>query len=203
LDSNDLLAYQPDYYKSSKVMGQINTTNASELTILNGRVDKEYNNLYPDTADSDTLSRFERDNGLKVMPNYDIEYRRTRIYSRVIGEGDFSVDMVKAMARAYTNGEVDIILDIPNFMINIKFISVYGYPPNISDFQEAIEEVKPAYFAVEYKFKYATWNNIKEYTWGELANYTWDDVLNGKMQAKDENLYIQANDGNYYPIIFE
>jgi hypothetical protein len=203
LDSDTLLAYQPDYYKTSDVMKQINTANASELIILNNIVNKEYNNLYPNTADPDNLNRFEKDNGLKVMPNYDINYRRSRIYSRMIGEGNFSANMIKAMAKVYTNGDVNVTLDIPNFTIVIKFISTYGIPPNLSDFQEAIEEAKPAYFSIQYQYKYATWNNINDYAWDELKAYTWDDVLNGRLQAKDTNLYTQANDGNYYPIIFE
>lgn len=178
MDSNTLLQYQPDYYANSDVMKQINTANSSELTILNNRVNTEYNNMYPDTSDSDTLTRFEKDNGLTILPNYDIDYRRTRIYSKMIGQGDFSVAMIKSICKVFSNGDVDVILDIPNFKITIKFISIMGIPENLDDLKEAIEEVKPAYFLVNYEFTYELWSEVSNFSWWDVNQYTWDEVLN-------------------------
>lgn len=202
MDSNTLLAYQPDYYINSDVMKQINTANSAELTILNNRVDTEYNNMYPDTSDADTLSRFEKDNGLTIMPNYDLSYRRTRIYSKLIGQGDFSVGMIKSIAKVFVNGDVDATLDIPNFTITIKFISVYGIPPNLDDFKEAIEEVKPAYFLVNYEFTYELWSEVSNFNWEDVSNYTWQDIVTKPLQTNVTQLYSQLSDGSYAKIQF-
>jgi hypothetical protein len=183
-------------------MKQINTANSAELTILNNRVDTEYNNMYPDTSDADTLSRFEKDNGLTIMPNYDLSYRRTRIYSKLIGQGDFSVGMIKSIAKVFVNGDVDATLDIPNFTITIKFISVYGIPPNLDDFKEAIEEVKPAYFLVNYEFTYELWSEVSNFNWEDVSNYTWQDIVTKPLQTNVTQLYSQLSDGSYAKIQF-
>ncbi|WP_297422078.1 putative phage tail protein [Clostridium sp.] len=156
MDSNTLLAYQPDYYKTSDVMRQINTANASELTILNNRVDKEYNNLYSDTADADTLSRFEKDNGLTILPNYNLDYRRARLYSRMIGKNDFSVDIIKNIASLYRSINTFVDLDLPNFKFTINLNFNTGMPENLNNFEDIIEEIKPAYLEADYKLTSTT-----------------------------------------------
>lgn len=170
MDSNTLLGYQPEYYKTSDVMKQINTANASELTILNNRVDLEYNNLYPDTADSNTLSRFEKDNGLDIIPSYDLEYRRTKIYSRMVGQGGFSVTIIKSVAESFNNGKVNVTLDLSNFQFTIKFISNVGIPSNMSDLEQAIEDIKPPYLQVNYTYSYLLVNDVNSMTINNLNN---------------------------------
>lgn len=171
MDSNTLLAYQPDYYKISDVMKQINTANVSELTNLNNRVNLEYNNLYPDTADSNTLSRFEKDNGLTVMPSYDLDFRRARIYSRLIGQGsDFSIETIKSISESFNNGKVYVSLDLPHFKFTIKFISNVGIPININDLKEVIYDIKPAYLEDIYEYSYLLVKDINRMTISELNN---------------------------------
>lgn len=168
MDKNTLLAYQPDYYKTSKVMEQINTANSAELTILNNRVTTEYNNMYPDTADSNTLSRFEKDNGLTVLPDYDTSYRRSRIYSRMIGQGKFTKEIIETMAKNFNYGDVTVTLDLANFKFTIKFISKVGIPANIDDLKEAIEEIKPAYLEAKYEYSYLLIKDVNTMKLSEL-----------------------------------
>ena len=168
MDNNILLAYQPDYYKSSKVIEQINTANAAELTILNNKVTTEYNNMYPDTADSNNLSRFEKDNGLTILPDYETSYRRSRIYSRMIGQGKFTKEIIESMAKSFNYGDINVTLDLANFKFTIKFISKIGIPPNIDDLKEAIEEIKPAYLEDEYKYSYLLIKDVNVMTLSEL-----------------------------------
>lgn len=180
MDKNTLLAYQPDYYKTSKVMEQTNTANASELTILNNRVNTEYNNMYPDTADSNTLSRFEKDNGLTILPNYESSYRRSRLYSRMIGKNDFSVNIIKNIANLYGSINTIVDLDLSNFkfIINMNFND--GIPININDFEDTIEEIKPPYFEVKHNFI-----SNKVY---KLSSYIGATIVNAKNYKLSNNL---------------
>ncbi len=151
LDSNTLLGYQPDYYKTSKVMQQINNANANELNILNSRIDLIKLNYDIDTADANTLTRWEKEFKIKSLPNDSLDARRARVKSRFLGQGDFSEQMIKDIAKAYISEEIDVILDLSNFEFKIEFISNSGISKNIEDFFEVIEEVKTAYLRADYK----------------------------------------------------
>jgi uncharacterized protein YmfQ (DUF2313 family) len=177
--SDTLLAYQPDYYKNSKVMNQINTTNSAELTLCNNRVTTTYNNLFIDTADSDTISRWEKIFNLTVAPEDDMSYRRSRIISRIKGQGTFTVAFVKNVAESFENGEVDIIEDNGNYAFTVKFVGTKGVPPNLDDLKDVIEELKPAHLAVVYEFTYLSWSEHDNYNkawedWDNL-NLTWSE----------------------------
>lgn len=189
MDSNTLLTYQPDYYKTSDVMKQINTANANELTILNNRVNKEYNNLYPDTADADTLRRFEKDNGLTILPNYDIDYRRARLYSRMIGKNDFSVEIIKNIASLYRSINTFVDLDLSNFKFSINLNSNTGMASNITDFENTIEEIKPAYVQVGFNF-------ISNKTY-RLTTYTASTTVSARhyqlTNNLNENIVLDSN----------
>lgn len=189
MDSNTLLVYQPDYYKTSDVMKQINTANASELTILNNRVDKEYNNLYPDTGDAYTLSRFEKDNGLTILPNYNLDYRRARLYSRMIGKNDFSVEIIKNIASLYRSINTVVDLDLSNFKFSINLNFDTGMPENLNDFEDTVEEIKPAYLEIKHNF---ISNKIYK-----LTTYTASTIISTKYyQLTSDFNYMYVPKGN-------
>lgn len=166
MDKNTLLSYQPNYYSNSKVMEQANIAHSKELTLLNDKIALVKNNYYIDTADSNTLSRWEKILSLKVSPSDDIYYRRRRINSRLNGLGNFSVKMIKEIANYYSNGDIEAIFDIPHFTILINFISSSGIPYSLEYFEEMIDELKPAFFRVDYKMTSKTKDtlNIRAFT---------------------------------------
>lgn len=170
MDSNTLLAYQPDYYKTSKTMEQINNTNAIELNRFNDAITTVYNNLYIDTADSDTLARIENELGLTIATNYETSYRISRIYSRLKGNGNFTKSFIKNIADSYTNGNVDVTVNNPSLYFSIKFTSVIGTPPNMNDLKDFIEEYKPAHMAVVYEYSYLLVPDVNSMTIGDLNN---------------------------------
>lgn len=62
----------------------------------------------------------------------------------------------------------------------MSFVDTMGTPPNIDDMKRAIEELKPAHMAVEYKYRYLVWDDLddKQMTWDELdaASLTWNEL---------------------------
>lgn len=177
MDKNTLLSYMPKYYKTSKVIDNLNTTNAVELNKFNSKLDSVLNQFFIDTADF-TLERWEKGLNLDVNNNYNVEYRRSRILSKLRGQGTITVKLIKEVAESYNNGIVDVIEDNPNCTFTIKFIDNKGIPPNLDDLKMAIEEIKPAHLAVSYEFTYLTWDEFDKYnkTWDEWdsLNLTWD-----------------------------
>jgi len=184
ITANTLLAYQPDYYENSKVMQNIDNANSSELNTFNDKVTTVYNNLYVDTADSETLARIEKIFNLTVAPQDNINYRRSRIYSRLRGQGTFTVAFLQNVAESFENSEVDIIENNSNYTFTVKFVGQKGIPPNLDDLKDVIEELKPAHLAVDYVFMYLIWSEFDSYnnTWSKCdsLNLTWDEFTTYK-----------------------
>jgi uncharacterized protein YmfQ (DUF2313 family) len=177
LDKYTLLAYQPDYYKDSKVMDNINNANAIELNLVNDALQDVHDNFFLDTATT-SLERWEKELGLPIANNYNTDYRRSKIYSKKKGQYTITPNQIKIIAESYENGEVDVIQDYANYSFTIKFVGKKGIPPNLDDLKDAIEELKPAHLAVVYEFTYLSWDEHDNYnktwdTWDNL-NLTWD-----------------------------
>lgn len=158
MDSSTLLAYQPGYYKTSKVMEQINNANSNELTLLNNKIAQVRDNYYFDTLDSNMCDRWEKILNITSQPSDDISYRRIKISSYFAGMGNFSAPMIKNIAHYYSDADVDPVFDVPNFKILIKIISDFnaGLPYNLKYFEKVIEELQPATFQVDYNLNSKT-----------------------------------------------
>jgi len=176
LSKEILLSYQPDYYNTSKVMEQINGTNAIELDLLNLSIKDTSNQMLINTATT-SLSRWEKVLGLDNANNYNTDYRRTRILSKLKGQGTFTISFLKNIASSFENSDVEVIEDNSNYCFKVKFINMKGVPPNLDDLKAIIEELKPAHLGVNYIFTFLTWDEHDNYNktwnmWNNL-NLTW------------------------------
>lgn len=120
---------------------------------------------------------FEQELGIKTDLNKPYEERRAIIKSKRRGRGKVDRALIKNVADAYTNGDVSVTF---NKAIEIAFTSVKGIPPNLSDLEEALENIKPAHLRIAYTFIYMTWNQFEGYnkTWDEweALKLTWDEL---------------------------
>lgn len=125
------------------------------------------------------LSYMEEPLGITVDESRPYEFRRSVIKAKLRGTGTVTVNLINNVAESFSNGQVDVIEDNPNYSFIIKFIGTKGIPPNLEDLKNAIEEIKPAHLGVEYKFTYITWDEFDNYnkTWNEWdgLNLTWDE----------------------------
>lgn len=175
MDKNTLLAYQPDYYKDSKVMENINNANAIELNLIDVNLKDTYNQLFVDTANI-YLERWEKELGLPIANAYDINYRRTKIYSKKKGQYTITPIQIKNIAESFENGEVEVIEHNSDYYFIIRFTSTKGIPQNLQDLKDAINELKPAHLGVEYEFTFTTWGEVKTITWGSVKTETWGEL---------------------------
>lgn len=127
------------------------------------------------------LKAWERALGLDVDISKPVEYRRTRILSKLRGQGTTTVAMIRNVAESFSNGAVDVIEHPAEYRFEIKFVGTLGIPPNMDDLTAAIEEIKPAHLAYDYIIVFRTWAQAKDKTWGELASHTWGEVMEGKL----------------------
>lgn len=173
--SNKLMSYLPNYYATSKVITDITNTQDLELKEFSDQIVKTLNQFFIDTSDF-TLERWEKELGLPINNNKLEEYRRSVIKSKIRGHGTVTIKLIKNIAESYSNGEVEIIEDNPNYSFTIKFVGTKGLPPNLDDLKETIEEIKPAHLGVEYKYTYTTWGEIKKLPWKDIKISTWKEV---------------------------
>jgi uncharacterized protein YmfQ (DUF2313 family) len=165
----------PEYYKASKVIDNLNNANALELDGFDTKLNNVLDQFFIDTSDF-TLERWEKEFGIQVNNSYDIEFRRTRITSKLRGQGTITVNLIKNVSESFSNGEVDVIEDNPSYSFTVKFIGVRGIPPNLDDLKTAIENIKPAHLTVLYEFTYTLWEEVKNITWGAVKTSTWGQL---------------------------
>ncbi|MEG0775504.1 YmfQ family protein [Clostridium sp.] len=174
-----LLSYMPLYYRKSKIIDNINSSNALELNRFHSRLDNILNQFFIDKADF-TLERWESELGLDVNNNLNVDYRRSRIKSKLRGQGTVTVSLIRNVAESFSNGEVDLIENNAAYEFTIKFVGVKGIPPNMEDLKKAIEEIKPAHLNYKFEYTYLTWDEFEKYnrTWDQwdVLNLTWDEL---------------------------
>lgn len=142
--------YLPDYYDHSPQMQAKLEATAEELEQLQHDIDDVLKQLFIDSA-TWGLSLWEKDFSIPTDETKPLEERRSVIKSKKRGLGKVDADLIKLRCDAYTNGGVEVTF---NGAIVVKFTSVLGAPPNMSDLEKALEEIKPAHLRIEYEYSY-------------------------------------------------
>lgn len=160
----------PPYYKTSKVIDNLNNANAIELDNFDKKLDSILNQFFVDTADF-SLSRWEKE--LAINNTYsDPALRRSKILSKLRGNGTITVNLIKNVAESFENGAVEIVENNPDYSFTVKFVGTRGIPPNLGDLKNAIEEIKPAHLAATYTFTFNTYAYVGQFTHAQLNTKT-------------------------------
>ena len=147
-----------------------------EGNILNECVENTLNQFYVDSA-TYGLDYWEKMLGISKN-NFDIETRRENIKAKMRSRGTTSVSVIKNICEAYSNGEVDIIVNHSDYSFVIDFVGSIGVPKAFAELDKTIEEIKPCHLAHSYKFNYNTHADLSKFTHEQLANYTHDEIRN-------------------------
>lgn len=151
----DMGDYLPQYYRDSRAVGGILKGEAAELADLNAEIVDVLAQFFVDTA-TWGLANWERLCGIVTDAAKPIEQRQSVIKSKLRGIGTVTVALIKNVAEAYANGEVDVTEDNANYTIKIRYISALGVPDNIADIQNALREIIPAHLAITFEYRYIT-----------------------------------------------
>lgn len=157
----------PDYYQESEIYQQIQESKAREMILLEEKQEELRLQLNPQTA-TWGIVYYERQ--LKIIPAEDatLEDRRSNVISRLRGIGNFSAEQVRAVAESYTNGQVEVSVDIANYLIIVKFVSHIGQPPRLDDLKNAIDNIIHAHMGVEYRFRFITITEVEGKTLDQM-----------------------------------
>jgi uncharacterized protein YmfQ (DUF2313 family) len=172
-----MLEALPDLYEEVYEARVLMAAEGQEIDDIATNIADALDQAYVDRA-TWGLAYWEQVLGIQTDTAKPYDQRRSVIKSKVRGTGTVTVTLLKRVAEAYDNGEVEVIQDNPNYEVKIKFVSNHGVPANLNDIEKALSDIIPAHLAIIFEFTYMTWGALdaKVLLWGSLSvnNYTWD-----------------------------
>lgn len=104
-------------------------------------------NIIVDTA-TDWLPMWEWAYGLTGTGT--IAARRAAVKSKMRGAATTTEELIRSVARAYSDSEPDLVVDNPKYSFYIYLYSDVGdTPEDLDNLRRVIEEIKPAHLAFE------------------------------------------------------
>ena len=173
----DLINKLPYFYKN-KITKSIQDGLSVEYNSVSEEISNTLTQLFVDSA-TYGLDSWEKMLGISKN-NFDYQTRRENIKAKMRSRGTTSIDVIKNICEAYSNGEVDIVVDHANYSFEIHFIGSIGIPQAFAELDKTIEEIKPCHLAHSYKFRYNNHEYLSKYTHEELGQYTHDELRNSR-----------------------
>lgn len=131
----------PIYERNSKVFRDIIDVEAEEIDNKALDIEDFIKQLSIDTA-TWGLDIYEKELGISKDINKSYEERRSVIKSKYRGIGKFDKALLESIANAYTNGKTKAYF---NGKLNILFEDIRDHILNLVDFENTLEEIKPAH----------------------------------------------------------
>jgi hypothetical protein len=154
------MQHMPKYYRDIVEIEELQNAidlQLDELDIMSNEVLKQFF-IYTATW---SLPIWERIFGLTVGDTTsNIKERRENIISKLRSYGTTTKEMIARVAKAFTNGEIEVIEDNPNYSFTIKFTSIVGIPDNLENFKKVVATIKPAHLNFSIEFRYNTHNQV-------------------------------------------
>lgn len=173
--ADNLKSYVPEFISQNAHFQAIYDTQGTEMDSLYTAIEDILNQCFVDTA-TWGLEFWEKFLRIPVDGSKPYEHRRSVVRSKMRGVGTITVSLIQSVAESYANGEVDVIESPGAYSFTVKFIGEKGIPPNLSDLQAAISEIKPAHLAVNYEFTYNTYDYVAQFTHSQLSVHTHEDI---------------------------
>ena len=163
----------PSFY-DNYITKPIQDSFSVEANSINDEVENTLNQFFVDSAIYG-LDCWEKMLGISRNTN-DIQTRRENIKAKMRSRGTTSIEVIKNICEAYSNGIVEIIVNHSDYSFVIDFVGSIGVPKAFAELDKTIEDIKPCHLAHSYKFNYNTHADLSKFTHEQLANYTHDEV---------------------------
>ena len=179
----NLINKLPSFYDND-ITRPIQNSFTVEADLINDKVEKTLEQFFVDSA-TYGLDKWEKMLGISKNNN-DIQTRRENIKAKMRSRGTTSIEVIKNICEAYSNGIVEIIVNHSDYSFVIDFVGSIGVPKAFAELDKTVEEIKPCHLAHKYNFNYNTHGDISKYTHEELANYTHEEIRNLKELRGDK-----------------
>ncbi|MCL6459145.1 MAG: YmfQ family protein [Gorillibacterium sp.] len=171
----DLMQYLPTYYDTSRVMFELQDSEAEEIRLLLDALDDILIQFFVDTA-TWGLTNWEFELGLTTDSSQSYVRRREMIKAKLRGAGTTTPEMIQRVSSAFSGGEV-VVENVPGeYRFIVRFVGILGIPPNMPGLIQMIEEIKPAHLAYEFAYTYTIWAIVTALTWTQVKTMTWGQL---------------------------
>lgn len=172
MEAKRLMQHMPKYYRTVAEIIVLQKTIQSELEVIDLTSEDVLKQFFIYTA-TWSLPIWERIFGLPVGDETtNIQERRENLISKLRSYGTTTKEMIVRVGNAFTNGDVQVIEHNEEYLFEIIFTGIIGIPPNMVDFRQTIEIIKPVHLTYEIKYRYRTHGELRPYRHIELRNYT-------------------------------
>lgn len=166
----ELMELLPVYYKDNLTMEEMQCILSYNINLLATDYDLTINQCFVNSA-TNLLSRYEKIFGIQVDISKSEAFRRERIRAKIRGTGTVTKQMIKDVAKSYSNGEIEVIENSGDYSFIVKFVGSIGIPENMEALIITIEEIKPAHLSYTFEYIYNTNKVISGFKHGELSEY--------------------------------
>ena len=172
----DMIKHLPLYERKSTIFRAVLTSDDKEFRNTEQQLEIAERNLFVDTA-IEALPIYERDLAIQANSSLRYDQRREQIISRNRASFDQTTKAtIKAVAAAYSNGEVEVnATDTPG-VYEIRFVGTRGIPDNIEGLMQAIDIIVPAHLQFNYIYSFNTWGFVSDRTWEDVSKITWENI---------------------------
>ena len=164
------------YFYDNNITKPIQNSLDIESNSINKDLEELLNQFFVNSA-TYGLDNWENMLGISKN-NFDYTTRRENIKAKMRSRGTTSIEVIKNICEAYSNGVVEINVNHSDYSFEISFISTIGVPLSFEELDRVVNEIKPCHLAHSYKFNYNTHLDISNYTHEQLANYTHEEIRN-------------------------
>lgn len=163
----EMCSYLPLHWRKSTVIDQIMKAEGIEFDSILAAIGDIQAQLDIDRA-TWGLAIYEKELGLQTDVSKPVSERQAVIKSKMRGTGKADAELIKAVADAYTNGDVEVAFR--DGIICIRFANVLGAPPNMGDLTNSIEELRPAHLPFEFEYLYLMLYQVQQLKIGEIQD---------------------------------
>ena len=166
------------YFYDNDIVKPIQNALNIEADSINSSVEDTLNQFFVSNA-TYGLDNWEKMLGISKN-NFDIQTRRENIKAKMRSRGTTSIDVIKNICEAYSNGEVDVIVNHSDYSFVIKFVGSIGIPQAFDELDKTIENIKPCHLAHSYEFTYNAHSKLSKFTHEELSRFTHEELRNSQ-----------------------
>ena len=143
----DLMAQLPELY-GSLPFAELQRVLGLAVARLRQDVDFTMAQLWPQTASGWGLELWETAYGIPVEPDKTDAARRTRVLSKLRGQGTPTAELIRSVVLAFVDGTVEIVEDHGAYSFLIRIVPDSGLPPDVDAIRDAVNEIKPAHLGM-------------------------------------------------------
>lgn len=176
----ELINYLPSFYYGSNEVVNIQSSLNVESDLLKSHITDLLDQFFIDNA-TWGLTFWEKELGLQIDETERLDSRRSRIKTRLRGQGTITANMIKNICSSFSGGEVEIIENNENYEITIKFVGTVGIPSNMEYLKSSLVETLPAHLGFSFEYTFNTQKDLTKFTHLKLKQYTHYQLRNEKI----------------------